>query len=125
MSSKANSTHEDTEDISDIEENEIDDNESRKIKDEAKDNYITNEFREKIKAYVVIDDAIRKKQDEIKELKTKRKPCEDYILRFLQKSQNNYVDIGVGKLIKNESETKAPLKLDIIKEAISEKTKNE
>lgn len=125
MSSKEYSTHEETEDISDIEDNEINDNESQQITDEAKENYITDEFREKVKAYVVIDDAIRRKQDEIKELKTKKKPCEDYILRFLQKSQNNYIDIGAGKLIKNESETKAPLKIDIIKEAISEKTKNE
>lgn len=119
-STEYESTHENSDNASDINEDEI-----NNISLEAKKNYINNEFKEKVKNYLVIDDSIRKKQDEIKELKNKKKPCEEYLLKFLEKLEFNYIDINGGKLIKNESETKAPLKIDIIKEAIVEKSKNE
>ncbi|ARF09032.1 hypothetical protein Catovirus_1_1082 [Catovirus CTV1] len=122
MNSISNSTHEETNDFS---ETNIDDVESKKISDEAKERYEEIEFEEKVKAYIKIDNLIRKIQDDIKELKNKRKPCENYILNYLLKSENSFVSLSSGKLIKNESQTKAPLKIDFIKEAIREKIKCE
>jgi hypothetical protein len=86
---------------------------------------ISNDFKEKIINYIKVDDLIRKKQDEIKELKDKKDEAEEFILKFLDKSDSTFVNIPGGKLIKNQSETKAPLKIEIIKEAIVESIKKE
>jgi len=115
------STHENTEDFSDINDDEIND-----ITSEAKENNLTYEFREKVKRFLFIDDTIRTKREEIKELQRLRKPCEDFILGYLENQEEKIINTPTaGKLIKNESTTKARLKMDIIKEAILEKTKNE
>lgn len=121
MTSKSYSTYEKTEDFSDINDKEIDE-----ISNEAKKNFISSEFKEKVKGFLYIDDAIRRKQEEISELKKKKKPCEDFIIQYLEKVEYSFIDVpSGGKLIKNESQTKSPLKMDIIKEAIIEKSKNE
>ncbi len=115
------STHENSDNLSDIE-----DEESKQISKDAEKNSISNDFKEKIKNFIYYDDLIRKKTEEIKELKIKKKPCEDYIIHFFETSESSFIDLqSKGKLTKNESETKAPLKIETIKEAISEKSKNE
>jgi hypothetical protein len=111
----------DSDAISDIEDEEI-----SKLSQEVEQNVISNDFKEKIIKYIKIDDLIRIKQEEIKELKSQKEPCETYILRYLDTMEQTFVDIqGKGKLIKNQSESKAPLKLDMIKDAIKEGISNE
>jgi hypothetical protein len=83
------------------------------------------EFKENVVKFVKLDDLIRQKQDEIKGLKENKKPYEDFILGYLQNKDAPFVNIKSGKLIKNKSESKAPLKLEIIKESIAEGIKNE
>jgi hypothetical protein len=106
---------------SDSVSSELDSKKSSK-KDESS---ISNGFKEKIISYIKIDDIIRKKQEEIKELREKKTEAEEYILKYLDKNDANHVNIPGGKLIKNESETKAPLKVETIKEAIAEGIKKE
>ncbi len=104
----------------DIESNKENNNEDvgdNKEEDEEK-KVVSNEFKEKILGYIKIDDLIRIKMDEIKELKEKKELCEEYILKNLDKNESNFINIPGGKLIKNQSETKGPLKSDVIKEAI-------
>ncbi len=98
---------------------------SKKSNKKDSDKTIGTDFKEKIMHYIKIDDLIRKKQEEIKELKDKKEEAEEYILKFLDKNDANFVNIPGGKLIKNQSETKAPLKIEMIKEAIVEGIKKE
>lgn len=121
MSTKESSFNDNLTDVSDNNKS----NKSNKSNKDAEDKTISNEFKEKVKTFIIIDDAIRNKQDEIKELRSKKKICEEFILNFLQKSKLSHVSVSSGKLIKNETETKIPLKLDIIKESINEKVKKE
>ena len=62
---------------------------------------------------------------ELRELKKKRKTCEDFILKHLDELDEDVIDITGGKLRKNKSETKIPLNNDIIKQAIEFYVKDE
>lgn len=85
---------------------------------------ISKEFQENVVKFVKLDDLIRKKQKEICDLKEQKKPCEQFILKFLDQIEENVIEITNGKLRKNKSETKAALSQDVIKNAISEKIKD-
>ncbi len=98
---------------------------SKKSTKKDKEKNISNDFKEKIMHFIKIDDLIRKKQEEIKDLKEQKEGAEEFILKFLDKNDANFVNVPGGKLIKNQSETKAPLKIEIIKEAIVEGIKKE
>ena len=118
---KSHSTHEKSSN-SDIENDEY---QSNRIKEDAKNNYIDNEFRENVKKYIYIDDTIRSRQEEIKELKNVKKPCENFIINYLEKVEQEYVLLGESKIVKNEYKQKSPIKIDLIKEVIKEESKNE
>ncbi len=105
-------------------EDYISDDEVSQISKESKKNQLSAEFKEKVVSYIKIDDLIKKRNDEIKELKEKKKPCEEFIITFLDKMEAEFVNVQGGKLVKNQVESKAPLKEDIIKEAIFEELKN-
>ena len=94
------------------------------IEDEAEKLLISKEFQENVIKYVKLDDLIRKKNEDIRELKKKRKPCEEYILKYLDNEDINCIEINDGKLRKNKSETKVPLTYDKIKTAIGTKVTN-
>lgn len=89
--------------------------------DEDLDEDVDKQFQESVIKYVKLDDIIRKREAEIKDLKNQRKPCEAIILNYLDTINETVIDITMGKLRKNKSETKSPLNKDIIKEAITEK----
>lgn len=111
--------------ISEIDNNEdismSDDSDEEQSLDEIK---ISKEFQENVKKFIHLDDLLRKKQEEITELKKQKKPCEAYILKYLDDVNENVIEITDGKLRKNKSETKAQLTQDIIKNAILEKIKD-
>lgn len=102
-----------------------DDNKENNKENNKNDDEISNEFKEKVITYLKCDDLIRKKMEEIKELKEKRKPCEEYIIKYLETKDSSFVIVKDGKLIKNKTESKGSLKMDIIKEAIMEGIKGE
>ena len=85
---------------------------------------VSNEFKENVIAFVKYDDLIRQKMAEIAELKKKRKPKEEYILKYLEKIDETTIDISSGKLRKNKAESKVPLNQDYIKKAIGKKVAN-
>jgi Family of unknown function (DUF5760) len=85
---------------------------------------VSKEFQENVIKYVKMDDLIRRKQKEMNELKEQRKPCEKYILKYLDDIKENVIEITNGKLRKNKSETKASLNQDVIKKAIADKIKD-
>ncbi len=85
---------------------------------------VSKEFREHVVKYVKIDDIVRKKEQEIKELKSMRKPCEEYILKYLDEIDETTIEIGDGKLRKNKSENKIPLNKDYMKIVLMKKLGN-
>ena len=85
---------------------------------------ITEEFVEVVKNWVKLDDEIRNYNDKIKDLKNERKEYEEYILEYMDKINENVINITGGKIRKNKSNTKAPLKEESIKTALYEITKD-
>ena len=85
---------------------------------------VTKEFQESVVKYIKLDDMIKKKQEEIAELKKSRTPCEKQILKFLEDMDENVIDVSDGKLRKNKSTTKQKLTEDIIKNAIAQYEKD-
>ena len=79
---------------------------------------ITEEFVEVVKSWVKLDDEIKKRNDEIKEFKTERKEYEIFILEYMDKINENVINISDGKLRKNKSSTKPPLKQEFIQNAL-------
>merc|ERR1711998_185785 len=67
----------------------------------------------------------RKKMAEIKELKDEKKEYETFILEYMDKINENVINISDGKLRMNKSKTKAPLKEENIQSAIFSITNNE
>jgi len=107
--------------IDTVNDSDFSDSDSRQIiEKEAKKIQITKEFRESVLKYVKIDDLIRKKQAEILELKNLKKPCEEYIIKYLDELDENIVELNDGKLVKNKVEQKVPLNQEIIKKAITD-----
>ena len=85
---------------------------------------VTEEFVEVVKSWVTIYDDIRKKMAEIKELKDERKEFEVFILEYMDKVNENVIDISDGKLRRNKSNTKGGLKQEMIQTALLDMTQN-
>ena len=125
IESKAKGKSKGKQDDSDLDESiSVGSNDEDDVEEASSKIEISKEFQEKVVKYVKIDDLIRKKTEEIAELKKQRKPCEDYILKELEKTGENVIDITNGKLRKNKAETKTALSQDIIKDAILKKVQD-
>uniref|UniRef100_A0A6C0AC66 Uncharacterized protein n=1 Tax=viral metagenome TaxID=1070528 RepID=A0A6C0AC66_9ZZZZ len=85
---------------------------------------LSKEFQESVIKYVKLDDLVRKKMDEIKELKKVRKPCEEFILSYLDDVKVNKVEITDGSLKRQQTETKVPINNKVIKSALEKKIDN-
>lgn len=85
---------------------------------------ISVEFQENVIKYVKIDDLIKKKNREIRELKKNKKTCEDYIIKYLDEIDESIIDISNGKLKKNEYKTKKPLNKQIIQKTLLDEFKD-
>ena len=90
----------------------------------SEDDTVITELKENVVKFIKIDDMIRDKQNKIKELKEQRKPCEEYILQYLENINETIIEVSNGKIRKNQSNTKVPLNKDIIKEAIKSKVED-
>ena len=82
---------------------------------------VSRELQENVKKFVLLSDLLKKKQDEITELRKQKKPCEEYILKFLDQVNEDTVDVTDGKIKKNKSEIKNKLDEDIVKLSLQEK----
>jgi hypothetical protein len=83
-----------------------------------------NEFKDKVVAYVKADDKIRELQNVLKDYRKIKKDSEEGILRHLERLGENMINVTGGKLRKNQYESKAALKKELIKEALAEKIKD-
>lgn len=115
-------------DLSDDESNNISDGSEDEYEESDYDNsnkIQQNAFAENVIKYLKTDDIIKLKQKEhrleMKNLKERKKKSEEHILNYLDRMDENYVNIdNKGKLIKNKSETKSSIKIDNIKDGIIE-----
>lgn len=82
---------------------------------------ISKEFQENVIKYVKLDDLIKKKQQELAELREQSKPCKEYILKYLENIGEDEIGITNGKLKRNKSETKTALNQEVIKTALLKK----
>lgn len=83
---------------------------------------VTKQFRNSVIKYLDIDDKIREYRAKVKELTKNKKDLEGNILNFLDTVEEKSVVVRDGKLIKNVSKTKSPLKKESIHKAILEIT---
>jgi len=79
---------------------------------------VTPEFVNTVKKYVDVDDKIKHLKEDIKLLNNIKKESEEYILEYLEKIEENVIDIADGKLKRNISKSKMPLKKDFIEKAL-------
>ena len=91
---------------------------------EEKQKQITEEFVEVVKNWVKLDDEIRDYTSKIKDLKNERKEFEDFILEYMENINENVIEITGGKLRRNKSQTKTPLKEESIQTALYDITKD-
>ena len=82
------------------------------------------QFKELVCEWVKLDDIIRVKNAELKEIKNDKKSIEEYILECMNKIDEGVIDISDGKLRLNKTKTKSTLKQSIIQEALTELTKD-
>jgi hypothetical protein len=114
-------SRDDSSEISSYDENDNYDNmTSDEISQKAQDKYFKTELMEKIIKYIKIDDSIKEKQKEIRNqvkcLKTQKSDMEKYIITYLEKINQEFVNIeGTAKLTKTTSTTKGAIKHDNIK----------
>jgi len=107
-------------DLSDAEESE----ESGTESDEVANTKISKEFQENVVKYVKLDDLIKKKQGEMSELKKQKKPCEDFIIKYMEKVDQHEIGITDGKLKKDKVERKENMNSDLIKATLIDKLKD-
>ena len=79
---------------------------------------ISAEFVQNVKKYLELDDKTRELKNNIKELSTEKKQCEEFILNYLQSIDEKTIDIADGKLIRNVYKSQGALKKDLIHKAL-------
>ena len=82
------------------------------------------QFKTLVCEWVKLDDIIRSKNNELKEIKNDKKQLEDYILGCMDKLDENVIDISDGKLRVNKTKSKSGLNKNYIQEALAELTQN-
>ena len=78
--------------------------------DQENQKKVTKEFKDKVLKWVLLDNEIRQLKKKSRELTKEKKNNEKFILTFLESVDEKVIEIQDGKLRRNISKTKAPLK---------------
>jgi serine phosphatase RsbU (regulator of sigma subunit) len=81
---------------------------------------VSPEFIQSVKKYLETDDKLRGFKEETKKLNKEKKSQEEFILSYLERIEENILDVPNGKLRRNISKTQAPLKKETICKALTE-----
>ena len=81
---------------------------------------LTKTFRNNVLQWIDIDYKIKNIRSKVKELTTEKKEFEEKIISYLTEVEEDSIVIKDGKLSKNVSKTKAPLKKDTIYKSLVE-----
>jgi hypothetical protein len=85
-------------------------------------NKITEEFRKNVLKWITLDDTLRELRGKVKEITNEKKQYEEFVLSFLENVDEKSIEIKDGKLSRNVSKTKSPLKKELIFKSLSEIT---
>jgi hypothetical protein len=85
-------------------------------------NKITEEFRKNVLKWITLDDNLRELREKVKEITNEKKQYEEFVLSFLENVDEKSIEIKDGKLSRNVSKTKSPLKKELIFKSLSEIT---
>jgi len=83
---------------------------------------VTKEFRDKVIKWLSIDDELRSLRAKSKELTNEKKQNEEYILSYMEEIEEKCFNVKDGKLRRNVSKSKGPLKKTLIEKALTEIT---
>lgn len=100
------------------------DDELDEIESEALQHRISKEFQEQVIKYVRLDDIIKKRESEIRELKAQKKPSEAFIIKYLDQIDESIIEITGGKIKKKTAQSRANISKEIIKNVLSVKIAN-
>lgn len=117
---KSDSDSDKTTETSDVETDTEQESETPSQSDDAT-------LKEKVTSYLKIDDLIREKREEIKELNQKKIQYEEFLMEYLEKQNKTRIETKDGEIVFKKQSSRAPLKEAIIETAIVKKfqdTKN-
>ena len=63
--------------------------------------------------------------DELKTLKDQKKPQEEFILKFMNETEENEIGITGGKIVKNKTESKTGMTKDFVRDILAKDIKDE
>lgn len=87
-------------------------------------NKVTNKFKKNVLNWLDIDDKIRDMRAQMKTLNIEKKELEGSILEYLEEVGEKELAVKDGKLRKDVSKTKTPLKKETILNTLTELTKD-
>ena len=93
--------------------------------EEDKQEKVTEALTKNVITWVKLDDQIRENRAQTKILLDEKKQYEQFILDFLENTNEKVLEISDGRLRRNVSKTKAPLKKETIFNSLKEITKDE
>ena len=108
-------------DESEVEDTVDDETDSDEQSEEDKNLPNTDTLKEKVTGYIKIDDLIRAKKDEIKELTEKKLKYEEFIKKYLEKANKTKIATNDGDIVFKKQTSRAPLKETFIETAITKK----
>lgn len=82
------------------------------------------QFKSLVCEWVKLDDIIRSKNNELKEIKNDKKQLEEYILGCMDKLDESVIDISDGKLRVNKTKSKSGLNQNYLQEKLAELTQD-
>lgn len=85
---------------------------------------VPNNFKDDVVRYLGIDDEIKKKQDEIKELRAKKKSFESNILGYLDQLGETTIVTPSGKLYKNKYQSKSQVNAETVLSIVGKEIKD-
>lgn len=88
------------------------------------DNTILDNFKNKVKVYLNIDDEIRSLEKTIREKKRHKQQLSEFILTFMGDYNIEDLTTGTGKLKRSISYTKKPINKETLKSKLGEYFKN-
>lgn len=93
--------------------------------EQDKQEKVTEALTKNVITWVKLDDQIRENRAQTKILLDEKKQYEQFILDFLENTNEKVLEISDGRLRRNVSKTKAPLKKETIFNSLKEITKDE
>lgn len=81
----------------------------------------TDALKEKVTGFLKVDDLIREKKEEIKELTEKKLKFEEFIKNYLENANKSKIETKDGDIVFKKQTTKAPLKEAMLEQAIVKK----